>query len=180
MKITIYSIIFLLCLIATSHSQLKQGDNLLGVSVGFWAKGSVPMFGLNFESNITQAGIGTIGLGGLFRYYSYTFNYPNGDSRKYAFTSFGFQANYNFNEIGDGKFVPYFGLVLGYNNVNNTYTDVTKHGEYITDVSYTSGMWLWVQLGMRYFFSPAVAGTVRLGLGNNEFNTLELGVDFKL
>ncbi|MEO8513656.1 MAG: hypothetical protein ABI543_08865 [Ignavibacteria bacterium] len=163
-----------------SSSQLKEKDNLLGGSIGFWAKGEVPMFGVNFESQLTQAGIGTISLGGLFRYYSYTNNYNNGDSRKYTFTSFGAQSNYNFNQIGDGKFVPFVGLVLGYNSVNNTYTDFTKHGVYITDVTYKSGAWLWGQLGMRYFFSPNVAGSVRLGLGNNDFNTLELGVDFKL
>lgn len=163
-----------------SYSQLKEKDNLLGGSIGFWAKGEVPMFGVNFESQLTQAGIGTISLGGIFRYYSYSYNYGNGDSRKYSFTSFGAQSNYNFNQIGDGKFVPFVGLVLGYNYVNNTYTDFTKYGVYISDVTYKSGAWLWGQAGMRYFFSPNVAGSVRLGLGNNDFNTLELGVDFKL
>ena len=164
----------------TSFSQLKEKDNLLGGSIGFWAKGSVPMFGVNFESNIVQAGSGTIGIGGIFRYYAYTNLYGNGDSRKYTFTSFGFQCNYNFNQIGDGKFVPYLGAVIGYNSVNNTYTDFTKHGVYITDITYTSGAWIWGQAGLRYFFSPGVAGTVRVGFGNNDFNTLELGVDFKL
>ncbi|MBN8583763.1 MAG: hypothetical protein J0M37_01615 [Ignavibacteria bacterium] len=165
---------------ASSFSQLKEKDNLLGGSLGFWAKGNVPMFGVNFESQLTQAGIGTVGLGGIFRYYTFTNTYGNGDSRRYSFTSIGAQLNYNFNQIGDGSFVPYFGVVAGYNYVNNTYTDVTRNAVYITDVSYSSGAWLWGQLGMRYFFSPKVAGTVRLGLGNNDFNTLELGIDFKL
>jgi len=180
MKKAIYTMVFILCVIVSAQGQIKQGDNLLGGSVGFWAKGSVPMFGVNFESHVSQLGSGTIGLGGLFRYYSYTNTYGNGDSRKYSFTSFGFQANYNFTEIGDGKFVPYLGLVAGYNSVNNTYTDVTNHGVYVSDVTYTSGAWIWGQAGLRYFFSPSVAGTVRLGLGNNDFNTLEIGVDFKL
>jgi hypothetical protein len=180
MKKTIYLMVFILCVMASAQGQIKQGDNLLGASVGFWVKGSVPLFGVNFESHVAQLGSGTVGIGGLFRYYSYTNTYGNGDSRKYAFTSFGFQANYNFTEIGDGKFVPYLGLVLGYNSVNDTYTDVTHNNVYITDITYTSGAWLWGQAGMRYFFSPSVAGTVRLGLGNNSFNTLELGVDFKL
>jgi hypothetical protein len=167
-------------LLCSSNAQLKERDNLLGGSLGFWAKGNVPMFGVNFESNISQAGIGVFGIGGIFRYYSFTNTYGNGDSWRYTFTSFGAQFNYNFNQIGDGKFVPYFGAVVGYNNVNRTYTDFTKNGVYVTDVSYNSGAWIWGQLGMRYFFSPNVAGTVRLGLGNNDFNTLELGVDFKL
>lgn len=174
------AIISLSLLVSAAHAQMSEGDNLLGGSLGFWAKGNVPMFGLNFESNVVQAGIGTVGLGGIFRYYTFTNTYGNGDSRRYSFSSFGAQVNYNFNQIGDGKFVPFLGLVVGYNSVSNTYTDVTSNAVYISDVSYTSGAWLWGQTGLRYFFSRSVAGSVRIGFGNNDFNTLELGMDFKL
>lgn len=181
MNIKIKAVSFLIIILTlTTFSQLKEKDNLLGGSLGFWAKGEVPMFGINFESQLTQAGVGTLGLGGIFRYYTFTNHYGNGDSRKYSFSSVGAQLNYNFNQIGDGSFVPFVGLVAGYNYVNNTYTDVTRNAVYITDVSYTSGAWVWGQFGMRYFFNPKVAGTMRLGIGNNDFNTLELGVDFKL
>jgi hypothetical protein len=172
--------VFVVLLCSQADAQLKEKDNLLGVSLGFWGKGEVPVFGVNYENEITQAGIGALGIGGLFRYYTLTTNYSNGDYWKYSFSSLGFQTNYNFNQIGDGKFVPFGGLVIGYNNVSSTYTDVTKHGVYISDAVYTSSAWLWLQLGMRYFFSDRVAGSLRLGVGNNEFNTLELGVDFKL
>ena len=178
-SLTVVLLIALLCTFDT-QAQLKEKDNLLGGSLGFWAKGEVPMFGANFESQLTQAGIGTVGLGGIFRYYTLTNHYGNGDSRRYSFSSFGAQLNYNFNEIGDGKFVPFMGVVVGYNSVNNTYTDVTNNAVYVTDVSYTSGAWAWAQLGMRYFFNQKVAGSLRLGVGNNDFNTLEVGVDFKL
>jgi hypothetical protein len=181
MKINLkLSVLALVIAAASSMGQLKEKDNLLGGSLGFWAKGNAPMFGVNFESQLTQAGIGTVGLGGIFRYYTFTNTYGNGDSRKYSFSSIGAQLNYNFNQIGDGSFVPYLGIVAGYNYVNNTYTDVTRNAVYVTDISYSSGAWLWGQLGMRYFFSPKVAGSVRFGLGNNDFNTLELGMDFKL
>ncbi len=180
MKHLFIFICFLLIAVSVSNAQLKEKDNLLGGSLGFWAKGEVPMFGVNFESNIVQAGVGTVGLGGIFRYYTFTNTYGNGDSRRYTFTSFGAQLNYNFNQIGDGRFVPSLGLVVGYNKVNNTYTDVTRNAVYITDVTYNSGAWIWGQVGMRYFFNPNVAGSLRLGLGNNDFNTVELGVDFKL
>jgi hypothetical protein len=180
MKNLIAAIITLIILSQASFSQLKEKDNMLGGSLGFWGYGQVPMLGVNFESQITQAGIGTIGLGGLFRYYTYSVGYSNGDSRRYSFTSIGFQSNYNFNQIGNGTFVPFVGLVIGYNYVNNTYTDVTSNAVYINDVSYSSGAWLWGQTGLRYFFSQSVAGSVRLGFGNHNFNTLELGVDFKL
>lgn len=179
MKKTIFIIVFLLIAVTTADAQLKERDNLLGGSLGFWAKQNVPTFGINYENQITQAGIGTIGIGGVFRFYSYSYNYSNGDSRKYTFTSFGFQTNYNFNQIGDGKFVPFVGLVLGYNTVSSTYTDITKHAIYINDYAYNSAMLAWGQVGMRYFFSPNVAGSVRLNGGTNDFNTLELGVDFK-
>jgi len=179
MKTTIYTFIFLLCIIASARGQLQEHDNLIGGTLGFWAHKSSPTFGFNYENQITQAGIGTISIGGLFRYWTYTDNYSNGDSRKYAFSSFGLQSNYNFNQIGDGKFVPFLGLFVGYNNVNQTYTDVTKHGTYETDISYSSGAWLWGQAGVRYFFSNNVAGVARLGLGNQDFYELEIGVDFK-
>jgi hypothetical protein len=180
MKKLLAAFFALIILSQLSFSQLKEKDNVFGGSLGFWAKGQVPMFGLNFESQITQAGVGTIGLGGLLRYYTFSAAYSNGDSRRYSFTSIGFQTNYNFNQIGDGKFVPFLGIVIGYNYVNDTYTDVTRNAVYVSDVSYSSGAWLWGQTGLRYFFSPRFAGSVRIGFGNHDFNTLELGVDFKL
>ncbi|HJY64857.1 MAG TPA: hypothetical protein VJ455_11925 [Ignavibacteria bacterium] len=169
-----------LFVVGSTSSQLKERDNLLGISLGFWPTNNAPVLGVNYENQVTQAGIGTIGLGGLFRYYTYGVTYSNGDSRRYNFSSFGMQANYNFNQIGDGKFVPSFGLVLGYNSVNSSYTDVRGNAVYISDITYTSGAWLWAQAGFRYFFSNSVAGGVRIGFGNNNFNTLELGLDFKL
>lgn len=179
MKNVIFVFIFLFTNVLTVSSQLKEKDNLLGGSLGFWAKRNVPTFGISYENQITQAGIGTIGIGGIFRFYTYTDRYSNGDSWKYTFTSLGFQSNYNFNQIGDGKFVPFAGIVIGFNTVSATYTDVSKHSVYIGNSAYDNGVWIWGQAGMRYFFSPTVAGSVRLGGGNYDFNTLELGVDFK-
>ena len=161
-----------------ASAQLKERDNLLGGSLGFWAHRNVPTFGVNYENQITQAGIGTIGLGGVFRFYTYSEGYSYTDYR-YSFVSLGFQANYNFNQIGDGKFVPFVGLVLAYNSVSRSYTTVSGHTYYYVDNSYNSGMWVWGQAGFRYFFSPNVAGSVRLNGGNFDYTTLELGVDFK-
>lgn len=179
MKKLAFITIFLMITVISAPAQLKEGDNLLGGSLGFWAKRNVPTFGISYENQIVQAGIGTIGIGGVFRFYSYSFNYSNGDSRKYTFSSIGFQSNYNFNQIGEGKFVPFAGLVIGYNNVSSTYTDVSKNAVYINEFAYSSGAWVWGQVGMRYFFSSNVAGSVRINGGNFDYNTLELGVDFR-
>lgn len=177
-------LIMIFCLMSfasvDSISQLKERDNLLGVSLGFWPANSGPVIGASFENQVSQAGIGTFGLGGVFRYYTFGVNYFNGDSRRYNFSSFGLQGNYNFNQIGDGRFVPFVGVVLGYNSVNSTYTDFRGNAVYISDVTYTSGAWLWGQAGLRYFFSQSVAGSMRFGFGNHNFNTIELGIDFKL
>jgi len=164
MKTTIYSIIFLICLIASSQAQLKEHDNLMGGTLGFWARNSSPTFGFNYENQVTQAGIGTIGLGALGRYSSF----GNDQQERFSNVFLGGQANYNFNQIASGKFVPFLGLVLGF-------FSSSPNGNSLK----SSGLWLWGQAGMRYFFSPSVAGVVRFGLGNFNFNALELGVDFK-
>lgn len=162
MKTTIFSIIILTCFIASSFGQLKERDNLMGGTLGFWAKNQSPTFGFNYENQVTQAGIGTIGLGALLRYS----NYPR-DNFHTSNIFLGGQANYNFNQIGSGTFVPFLGAVLGF--YSSSPDNSVKE----------SGLWLYGQTGFRYFFSPSVAGALRLGLGNFNFNALELGIDFK-
>lgn len=165
MKTTIYSILFVLCILASSHAQLKEHDNLMGGTLGFWAHNSSPTFGFNYENQITQAGIGSIGLGALIRYS----NFPGNEPERFSNIFLGGQGNYNFNQIESGKFVPFLGLVLGF------YSSSPNGGNSLDQ----NGLWVWAQAGARYFFSPAVAGVVRFGLGNFNFNALELGVDFR-
>lgn len=175
----IFLILWVLLLAYTMLSaQIKEGDGLLGPTVGFWAKPNVPTLGLNYEHQLSQLGdVATISLGAVFRYSSFRDNYPYSDYYSYNYITFGAQSNLNFNKIGDGKFVPFVGLVLGYNSVNASY--VSNSGR-VYDASYASGFWLWGQAGMRYFFSPRVAGVFRVGAGNFNFDVIELGVDFKL
>ncbi len=171
-------IILMLTPILSLQAQVRQGDNFLGGSIGLGTKGKSPVLGASFESMITGSQTGSLGIGGLFRYHGYNEVYNNGNSRDYNFSSLGFQVNYNFTGIGSGEFVPYLGVTVGYNNVTNTY--VSRNNNVIDNDSYTSGAWIWGQLGARYFFSSKVAGTFRVGLGNNDFYPLELGIDFKL
>ncbi len=176
----IFLISFILFIAAgTTFSQLKERDNLLGPSLGFWTTPNVPTFGLNYEGQVAQLGdVASLGLGGVFRYTTFRDNYPPySDYYNYNYVTFGFQTNFNFNEIGDGRFVPFLGLVLGYNSVSSNYV---SNGGRIYTASYNSGMWLWGQFGMRYFFSPRVAGSLRFGAGNFNFDVIELGIDFKL
>jgi hypothetical protein len=178
MKRYIIATIILLICISTSNAQLKEKDNLLGPSIGFWPSGSAPTFGLNYENQLTQAGPGTISLGGLFRYTTWRSDITTEDYWSVSYITFGLQSNYNFNEIGDGKFVPFVGLVLGYNVVNTSYTG--PHGSIYSYSGSSSGLWLWLQGGLRYFFTPRVAGALRFGFGSFNYNAIEIGVDFKL
>jgi len=178
MKKIIVLILLQLILSSASYSQLRERDNLLGGSLGLSTGPGTPTFGINYENQITSLGdVALLGLGAVLRYTSWKDNFPYSDYYSYNYLTIGGQLNANFNNIGDGKFVPFIGLVLGYNNVNNSY--VSNNGT-VYNASYSSGLWLWAQLGLRYFFSPGVAGGIRLGAGNFNFNSIELSVDFKL
>jgi hypothetical protein len=162
MKTLLYTFLILIAFTSASSAQLKEKDNLMGGTLGFWAKNNSPTFGFNYENQVTQAGIGTIGLGALLRYSSYD------KTERFSNIFLGGQANYNFNEVGNGTFVPFLGVVLGF-------FSSSPNGSSLKE----SGLWAWGQAGARYFFSPNVAGVFRFGLGNFNFNALELGVDFK-
>lgn len=136
----------------------------MGGTLGFWASKSSPTFGFNFENEISQAGPGTFGLGAILRFSNYTLD----EREKFSNLFAGGQANFNFNQIESGKFVPFVGLVIGF-------FSSSPQGNSLKE----SGLWTWGQAGARYFFSPSVAGVARFGLGNFKFDALELGVDFK-
>jgi len=175
----VFILLFLIAIsLSSSYSQLKEKDGLLGPSLGFWTSPGALTFGLNYESQLTQLGdVALLSLGGVFRYTSFRDAYFTEDNPNTSYITLGLQSNVNFNQIGDGRFVPFVGLVLGYNNISNSY--VNRNGT-INTRSYNSGLWLWGQAGMRYFFSPKVAGALRIGAGNYNFNVVELGIDFKL
>lgn len=164
----------------SGFSQLKEKNSLIGPSIGFWTSSSVPTLGANYETQLSQLGnTGTISLGGIVRYTSYNEKFTSGSyvsEADYSYIILGLQSNFNFNKIGDGKFVPYAGLVLGYNIVNSSFKN--NQGTNIS-ASATSGFWIWGQAGLRYFFSKNIAGVVRLGAGNYSFTVAELGLDFK-
>jgi len=178
MKKLIVLLVVLFVTTSLGYSQLKEKDNLLGFSVGLNTGPSSPTIGVNFENQITTLGdVATLGLGAILRYTSWKDNNYHKDYYDYSFVTIGAQLNVNFNQIGTGKFVPFIGAVLGYNNVNSKY--VNNNGV-VYDATYSSGMWLWGQAGFRYFFSPSFAGGLRAGTGNYNFNSIELALDFKL
>ena len=162
MKTVIITVILFLCGISATYGQMRKGNNLMGGTIGLWPSNSSATLGFNYENQIVTAGVATLGLGAIVRYSNVTRDVP----QDFSNTFIGGQANFNFNQIGVGKFVPFVGLVLGVYSSN-------------ANSSKENGFWTWGQAGTRYFFSPNVAGVARFGLGNFDFNSLEVGVDFK-
>jgi hypothetical protein len=166
-------IIFLITL--KTFSQLAESQHYAGACIGFYVKGSSPTLGLNYDYQLSQAGIGIFSIGGIFRYWRFS----DDNGWEYTNVDFGFQANYNFNKIGNGTFVPYVGLVLGYDNIGTKYKRFDTSSIIRHNASYNSTIQLWAQAGFRYFFTPKIAGTFRMGLGNLDFTEIELGVDYR-
>jgi hypothetical protein len=77
---------FILALaISMNFSQLKEGEHLLGPTLGFWSKPNVPTFGANYEYQISQLGeAGTISIGGVLRFTSFRYTYPFNDYYDYS------------------------------------------------------------------------------------------------
>jgi len=170
----------LLLNLTQNYSQLKEGNHLLGATLGFSSKSSNIILGANYEYELPQSGIGLFCLGAVSRYWTYSEEILNNSGKlKYTNFTIGGQANYNFNQIAGGSFVPFVGLVLGYNNVSSKYTAYNNNALIGYDQTYKSGLFIWGQAGLRYFFSPKAAGVMRLGLGNFDLSTVEIGFDYK-
>lgn len=163
----------------TNHIFLKERNNLIGTTFGFWMHGSNAILGLNYEREFKQKGIGIIGLGAIMRFWSYNEEYSFAEVT-YKNTFIGLQANYNLNKLGIGNFVPLAGLALGYNFISDKYRKFDENSIIAYDKTYKSGFLFWAQAGMRYFINSKLAGSFRLGFGNNDFSSFELGIDIKI
>ncbi len=180
MKYFLVISVILLFNLTQNYSQLKEGNHLAGVTLGYSSKSQNVIIGGNYEYELPQAGIGIFGIGAITRFWTYSEDILNNTVKlKYTNVTLGGQVNYNFNQISSGKFVPFVGLVLGYNNVSTKYTAYDNVSIIAYDQIYKSGLFMWGQGGFRYFFSNKAAGVLRLGLGNFDLSTIELGFDYK-
>jgi hypothetical protein len=158
---------------ATSLAQFVAEKNYLGPCIGLSFLGSVPEFGANYEYGMDVKNFGLVGIGGLFRYWSYSEGYLAG---KWSYTNIliGAQGNYHF-KLVDTKIDPWLGLILAYDggSVNGEGLD----GNYATPTH--GGVFLGAHGGARYWLSPNLAVTGRIGFGSLSYGSLDVGVDFK-
>lgn len=157
------SVVLFVSLFATvSFAQYTEGSKILGASVGLFNGGVAP--GLQFHYGLNK----DIDLGVAAQYWSYGEDFY-GSNLDYSAISVVGMANYHF-KVGDGKFDPSLGLGIGYVVLNNDYD-----GPYDPDLSY---FYYAGQATARYWFTPKIAGFVRLGGG--ALTGIVAGVDFKL
>jgi hypothetical protein len=172
--ISIISFIALLFLIQNvANAQFETGRSYLGPTIGFSFLGSTPDFGVNYEYGVDFQNFGKVGIGGLFRYWGYSESYYDG---KWSYTNIliGAQGNYHFVTNGS-KFDPYIGLVLAYDAGSVSWSG--SFGNYSSPAY--GGLWLAAQGGARYWFSPSIAISGRIGFGTLGYSGLDVGVDFK-
>jgi hypothetical protein len=115
-----------------------------------------------------------VGIGGIFRYWSYGENYYVG---KWSYTDvlIGAQGNYHF-KVDNDKFDPWVGLVLAY-DAGSVSWDGPGGYNYVTPTY--GGFFLGAHGGARYWVSPTIAIAASIGYGSLSYGALDIGVDFK-
>jgi hypothetical protein len=166
------SVLSIVLIHASGEAQFAKGKNYLGAHLGLSGVGSTISFGADYERGITdKIGPGYIGLGGTIDYWSYDFNYLLvGSGFSYKYVALGVTGNYHL-IVGDPKWDPFGGLVLGYYIVSVS----TPAGTYTGGFD-GSRLFLGLDLGVRYAISPQVDLQARLGFGPY---ILAVGADYK-
>ena len=173
MKIVI-GVLLTIFLVSVSNAQYTPDKNYIGPSVGLSFLGSTPQFGVNYERSMVLENFGTIGIGGIFRYWGYSNDYYFG-KWKYTDILIGVQGNYHFKMESD-TFDPWVGLVLAY-DAGSVSWDGPGGYNYATPTY--GGLFLGAHGGARYWVSPTIAISASIGYGSLSYGALDVGVDFK-
>ncbi len=159
----------------------EAGKSYAGPSIGLSFLGSAPEFGVNYEYGM-KMDFGTVGIGGLFRYWGYSEDWADG-TFKYTNILIGAQGNYHFKMDPDSKLDPWAGVILGYNSSSAKWTwksGYTAGFFGVYEPSATSGgLVLNAHGGVRYWLSPTMALVGSIGYGSLSYGALDIGVDFK-
>ncbi len=172
------SLLVLVLTFGSANAQYTPEHSYLGPCIGFSFLGSAPQFGVNYERSMDLQNFGSVGIGGIFRYWGYNEDFGYG---KVSYTNIliGAQGNYHFKIPDNSKLDPYAGIVLAY-DIGSTSVDYNNSflSGYSASVS-AGGFWAAVQGGVRYWLQPNLALTGRLAFGSLSYGGLEVGVDFK-
>lgn len=160
--------------IFNANAQYEVQKHYAGPSIGLSFLGSTAQFGLNYEYAFVIKDFGTVGAGGIFRYWGYKENFSGG-SWSYTNVLFGGQFNYHF-ELDNNKIDPWIGAVLAFDagSVKTSYTSNIR----IDDPSH-GGFFLGIHGGGRYWITPTIALIGKAAFGTLSYGSLEVGVDWK-
>jgi hypothetical protein len=157
-----------------TNAQYEIDKHYAGPSLGLSFLGSTFQLGLNYEYAFTIKDFGTVGAGGIFRYWGYKESVFT-SSRSISNVLIGGQFNYHF-YVENKKIDPWAGVVLSYVSAS-----ITRN--YLNNLQYSEpsygGFWLGFHGGARYWITPTLALMGRIGFGTLSYGALELGVDFK-
>lgn len=157
------------------QAQYVVEKHYAGPSIGLSFLGSTFQLGGNYEYALSLENFGKVGIGGIFRYWTYSDAYFTGGSWSHTNILIGAQGNYHFEIRGSEKLDPYAGIVLAYDGGSVSYSGPAL--KYATPSH--GGLWLGFQGGMRYWINPDIAITGRVGFGTLSYGALEFGIDFK-
>lgn len=165
-------VILFLLIIKNANAQYEVGKHYAGPSLGLSFLGSTAQLGLNYEYAFEIKDFGTVGAGGIFRYWGYKEGFFGGN-RDISNILIGGQFNYHF-KIDNTKFDPWAGVVLSFvtASVKRNYASIYSEPSY-------GGFWLGFHGGTRYWLTPTIALTGRVGFGTLSYGALEVGVDWK-
>ena len=106
-KMLFIVVVLLLTFGSSTNAQFTPNNHYLGPCVGLSFLGSTPQFGVNYEYGMDLENFGRVGIGGIFRYWSYSEDYFFG---KWSYTDIliGAQGNYHF-KLESNKFDPWLG-----------------------------------------------------------------------
>ena len=170
--ISVLSLVLLFTVL--TNAQFTPNKHYIGPSIGLSFLGSAPQFGANYEYSMDVKDFGRVGIGGIIRYWSYSEDYFGG-GWKYTDILIGAQGNYHF-KLSTDKFDPWVGLVLAYDAGSVSWDGPS--GSNYSSPTY-GGVFIGANAGARYWVSPTIGISARVGFGSLSYGGLDLGVDFK-
>lgn len=169
LKVTLFAAVALVLCTSTSDAQFRHGGNYLGPALTL---ATDPIgFGVQYEHGISE----NVGIGGILRYWGKSSS-TSGYDWSWSIVMPQFQGAYHF--MPGDQLDPYAGGRLGW--------AIYSYESDFLSASDDGGLFLTAYGGLRYFFSPKIAGNGQLEFrvaGDDYFGgsiQLTVGVDFVL
>lgn len=173
-------IVFGICLLAgffvsqKASAQFKEGDKLLNIGIGLnsYYSAGTPI-SASFEVGVSKV----VSVGGLIDYVGTSYAYPGG-STSFSALYIGARGSYHFNDLLNLRSKDwdiYGGASLGYRSFS--WSDTNIGNGLSLGGSYSSGVFLGIHAGAKYYFNQKVGAFLELGGGGS--GNIRLGVAFK-